>query len=928
LVAIWKHIIRTQRDKLCGDFAGTNFLENIMKSNKDLDSILDRTITQIAEQPIDPALVNASAERVWARLSAESTGELRIEKAAAERIESCADFQSLIPAFLNGSLSEPRSLLLVDHTHECIPCRRALKEARSSHAIPAHKPVKTRRYAIKPVVLRWGIAAAIVIGFGLLALPFIQRYSPFSGAFDATVQAAEGQVYQIADTRSLPVSTGEKLEKNERLRTAKDAHAFVRLGDGSVIEVKERSEFYLTRNALGTTIHLERGSIVVEAARQRGEHLFVDMGDARVSVTGTVFSVNSGTKGSRVSVIEGEVRMDHAGNERVLRSGQQATTNQAIETIPVKDEVAWSRKSAQYSQQLAGLAVLNKELNKLSRPGVRNSTHLLDLMPESTIVYAALPNLSATIAESHRILQERLSQNPAFRQWWEKERSGGRAPRIDEVMITIREFGDYLGDEIAVSVSMDERAEPGQPLVLAELKNAVGFRQLLEQQIAKYASDSQRGPNIQFVEDPATALSTDGDKKDKLYIWIQNNLFAASPKLESLQDVARVVQQGGTSSFTSSPFRDRIAQVYQQGAGLVVAANLEKIVAQTKPERAKGTDGGKHEEALKQLGILSVKYFVLDQKDTASGKTQTQAVLSFNDPQRGVPSWLAAPAPMGSLEYISPDANIVAGFVVRDPVRLVDDLLGVVETVSPDLRKNLDKLQADHGLDIRRDIAAPLGGEFAFAIDGPILPTPSWKMVFEVHDTQHLQQTLEQLVNEINKQAARFGKAGLAWDRNEISGRAYYTLKSADFGVEVNYAYVDGYMIAGPSRAMVERSVRSREAGYTLLRSAKFIAGLPVDGNANFSALFYHNLAPLVQPFADRIASSANNLPQEQQQAIKAMAADLPPTLAYAYAQGDSISFAANTEGGPFGLSPATILGMPHALEMQHIIQRGMGKNK
>ncbi len=32
------------------------------------------------------------------------------------------------------------------------------------------------------------------------------------------------------------------------------------------------------------------------------------------------------------------------------------------------------------------------------------------------------------------------------------------------------------------------------------------------------------------------------------------------------------------------------------------------------------------------------------------------------------------------------------------------------------------------------------------------------------------------------------------------------------------------------------------------------------------------------------------------------MAADMQPTLAYAYAQGDSITFAANTEGGPFGL--------------------------
>ena len=67
---------------------------------------------------------------------------------------------------------------------------------------------------------------------------------------------------------------------------------------------------------------------------------------------------------------------------------------------------------------------LNKELGKVSLPGVRNSTHLLDLMPENTIVYAALPNLTSTIVESHRIMQERISQNPALREWWEKEQAG------------------------------------------------------------------------------------------------------------------------------------------------------------------------------------------------------------------------------------------------------------------------------------------------------------------------------------------------------------------------------------------------------------------------------------------------------------------------------------------------------------------------
>ena len=899
-----------------------------MKSNNE-ESILDKVTAEIRNEQVDPGAVAAAADRVWARVSVAAAGENQLQMPEAERIEGCNDFQSLIPAYLNGKLSEARSLLLVDHTHECIPCRKTMKEARALRLPAIHAPVKDKRFGLQPVILRWGIAAVLVIGFGLLALPFIQRLSPFGTEFDATVQAAEGQVFQVADTRTMPVNTGAKLQQGERVRTAKDAHAFVRLGDGSVIEMKDSSEFYLTKNGLGTTVHLNRGSIVVEAAKQGSGHLFVDTGDSLVSVTGTVFSVNSGTKGSRVSVIEGEVHMDHAGSDRVLRPGEQATTNPAIEAIPVKDEVAWSRKANHYAETLASLNSLKSVVNKVALPGVRNSTHLLDLMPENTVVYAALPNLTSTIAESDRIIQERIGQNAALREWWEKTRErSGRGQNMGQVIQTIREFGDYLGDEIAVSVSMDDKGQPVAPLVLAELKNSAGFRQFLEQQIAKYGGEQSK-PNIRFVENPLKAPADSGETGGKeLYVWIQDDLFAASPMVTQLQELAKLRESGGSSSsFTATPFHDRIARVYQEGAGLVVAANLEKVVAQTKSERTKGPDAEKHESALNQLGLLSVKYFVLDQKQS-DGKTHTQASLSFNESQRGIPSWLAAPGPMGSLEYISPDANVVAGFVVKNPVSLVDDLLGVVETVSPDLRKSLDKLQSDHGLDIRKDIATPLGGEFAFAIDGPILPTPSWKMVFQVNDPEHLQQTLERVVVEVNKEAAKFGKAGLVWDQSDIAGRTYYTLRSADFGVEVNYAYANGYLVVGPSRALVERSLRSREAGYTLLHSAKFTAGLPTDGNTNFSAVFYHNLAPLVQPFAERIASSANNLPQEQQEAVKAMAANMPPTLAYAYANGDSITFAANTEGGPFGLSPATLLGMPNALEMQNIIQHGMGGKK
>ena len=82
-----------------------------MKSNNDFDSILDNATAEIRSENVDAAVVVKAAERVWARLAAE-TSELKTERAVADRIGDCDDFQSLIPAYLTGSLSEARSLLL------------------------------------------------------------------------------------------------------------------------------------------------------------------------------------------------------------------------------------------------------------------------------------------------------------------------------------------------------------------------------------------------------------------------------------------------------------------------------------------------------------------------------------------------------------------------------------------------------------------------------------------------------------------------------------------------------------------------------------------------------------------------------------------------------------------------------------------------
>src|SRR5207253_8616694 len=129
--------------------------------NKELNHIIDQVTAGIRAEQVDDATVSDAAERVWAQLSKEVATSAKMEAAPADRIEGCADFQTLIPAYLSGKLSEARSLLLIDHTHECIPCRKALKQARESRVgviAPARRQSrKASTYSLQPVVQRWGI---------------------------------------------------------------------------------------------------------------------------------------------------------------------------------------------------------------------------------------------------------------------------------------------------------------------------------------------------------------------------------------------------------------------------------------------------------------------------------------------------------------------------------------------------------------------------------------------------------------------------------------------------------------------------------------------------------------------------------------------------------------------------------------------------
>jgi hypothetical protein len=144
--------------------------------------------------------------------------------------------------------------------------------------------------------------------------------------------------------------------------------------------------------------------------------------------------------------------------------------------------------------------------------------------------------------------------------------------------------------------------------------------------------------------------------------------------------------------------------------------------------------------------------------------------------------------------------------------------------------------------------------------------------------------------------------------KKEVGSRTYFVISSASQpNFEVDYTFVDRYMIAAPDLGTISRAIQSREAGYTLTHSPKFQALLPSDGYTNFSAIFYHNIGPVVGPLAEELKASGALTPQ-QRKSVDALTANSAPGLIYAYGEPDRIVVASNT--GFMGFDLGTLLTM------------------
>lgn len=796
-------------------------------------SDLDRVLNSIRDDAPSQETVDRAAARVRSRLGGESA------PVTVERLESCADFRALAPVYRDATVGEARRMLIEDHLHSCVGCRRFF-EGRGAPAIVMPRRSPALRFA------PWAVAAAAAVAavyFG--SAPVLDRILTPSGP-RATVATVQGQLYRVSMHGAALLAPGAPIFESDEIRSAPGTRAVIRLRDGSSVEMAERTDLSVTETRRDKTVHLAHGAVMVEAAKQRDGRLEIATPDALVTVKGTIFGVSSGTKGSRVSVVEGEVKVDHDGSTSLLHPGDQKTTSPTISPTSVAQDVAWSAHASKYLALLGEFSEIEKRISRIPGPELRYSSSLAGLLPADTIAFASIPNLASTLAEAENIFEDRVAQSPELREWWNEKETRQVKAIVDEA----RTFSDYLGNEIILAVPAGHASAP---LLVAEVKRP-GLRAVLSQKISEL--------NGAVISDTPAAFLADAHGP---LVMLHGNTVALAGDRQTLERIAALADAGGHGAFLDTQLWKRVAQTYQSGAGWVFSIDMEQILGKTVPSNM-------------PAGLDNFSFLTLERKQNL-GRTEISAALDFSGTRHGLMNWLAAPGPMGTLDFVSPEATFAVSFVILNPAELVQQLGAI----------------GGPGTAAFSTVAEDLGGEVTLALDGPMLPTPAWKVAAEVNDPAAMQAALEQAAASAS---ARISTA-------QSNGLTYYSLTLPNLSYELDYTYRDGYLLIAPSPALLQSAIATRASGLTLPRSTAFRAQLPEDGHTNFSALLYYNMGSTVAPIIDQLKAGKLITP-EQEKSAALLTQNREPGLIYVYGQPGRI--VAASRSGFFGLGLDSLL--------------------
>lgn len=739
---------------------------------------LEEALQEMRDERVDAVALEAARTRVWQNL-------------ASGIAAGCAEFRPDFGAYLAGTLTGSRRLLVEDHLSRCAVCRTVMADMKGERKVI---PMPRRSTAFR--VSRWAslaAAAALVVSVVYLGRGVIDGWLAPGGP-RATVVSASGGLYHITGERLEP---GGVIGEKELIRTAPGARAVLRLADGSTVDVNERTELFVTAAWSGQAIHLQRGDIIVQAARQRRGHLRVLTRDSIASVKGTVFAVSAGMGGSVVSVIEGAVAVDQPGKNILLNPGQQAASNPAL-ARSLADAIAWSPEAATYLELLGSFAKIERQLADASVGRMRSHSDLLAYLPAGAFVYGAVPNLGGQIDQAVFLADQQAIENAAFSEWW----SSKTGVELRSILDHVKAVSALLGEEVVYSIG----AGSGRPVPMVLARVQPGKRAELASMLEGFFAGTGEADLAYSVSDELMVVTT-------------------SPA-DLTWALAHLGQGAG------SPFAAAIRERYDRGAGWLLAIDTAPVI-----QMASGDDA----PPVKLAELTGMKYVFIERRAPA-GAEENEVTLAFDGRRSGMASWLADSGSNGAAEFLPADALFASYVSMREPNQLFQEFTAVVTKQDPSFEADLAEVNQKLGPGFFEDLTMALGTEAAFALNGLSMNGPVWTMAALVYNPTVVDNSIRRLVEAVNAELSLEEQdKRLVLTQETVNGRVWNTMKSRGLPFGITWTYDRGYLVAGSDRASAERAIATRNGGSPLVWSHDFLAQLPSSAAIHPSAFAWLN---------------------------------------------------------------------------------------
>ena len=738
---------------------------------------LDKAVEDMKRETVDDRTLGAARERVWSEI-------------ARVAGSTCAEFRPDFHAYLSGGLGESRRVLMDDHLSRCSACRASLAALKGDQRVIAMPQRSVSRWR---QVGTFAAAAALVLALLYGGRGTIDALMAPSGP-RATIAAVDGGVYRLSGEALVADAT---IAEGEIVRTGPGARAVLRLADGSIVDVNERTELYATAVWSGTSIHLQRGDVIVQAAKQRRGHLRVLTRDSIASVKGTVFAVSAGLGGSVVSVVEGSVAVSQPGTEVLLRPGQQAASSAGLGTS-VAQAVAWSPDAGQYLELLASFGVIDRQLAERLPIEQRTTSALLPHLPAGAFAYGAIPNMGGRIALAVTLADQQAEENATFGAWWNSE--SGR--QLRQMLDRLQSVSWLLGDEIAFAASVAGSEQV--PMVMARVQ------------------PGRRAALVQALND-----LFEGTGETALPYSVSEELLVISASPEQLTWALGNLNQGA-----GSPFATAIAERYRRGAFSLIGIDAPVVVAM-----AEGDDAPPVELA----AMMAAKYVFFEQRAPA-GTEENEVTLLFDGQRTGMASWLADAGSAGVADYLPADA-LVAGYVsMRQPSQLFQEFTALMTKADADFSSNMAELEQTLGFGFTTNLTTALGSEMAFALNGLSVSGPRWLLTAMAYNPAVIDSSIQTVVESFNAQLdPDEQQQRITFGQESAGGRTWNSVTAASLPIGLTWTYDGGYMVAASDRATAERAIATRNGGSPLVWAQEFRSQLPASSGVHPSAFVWLN---------------------------------------------------------------------------------------